>query len=65
MFPLINVELDPGDALYFHSNVLHRSEQNHSDRRRWAFLMSYNTKANNPVKVHHHPQYTPLIKVGS
>ena len=63
VFPLVNVELDPGDALFFHSNVLHRSEQNHSDRRRWAFLMAYNAKANDPVKKHHHPQYTPLKKV--
>lgn len=52
-----------GDALFFHSNLLHTSGPNNSDLRRWAFLMAYNTKSNNPVIPHHCPQYTPLIKV--
>ena len=63
VLPLLHVELDKGDTLFFHCNVLHRSEQNHSARRRWAFLSSYNRASNNPVTPHHHPQYTPLIKV--
>ena len=53
----------PGDALFFHSNVLHTSDQNNSDMRRWAFLCSYNRRDNNPIIKHHHPQYTPLKKV--
>ncbi|XP_067935815.1 L-proline trans-4-hydroxylase-like [Watersipora subatra] len=57
---LHHVEMKAGDGLFFHSNILHRSEQNHSDRRRWAYLIAYNTKSNNPVIKHHHPQYTPL-----
>ncbi|XP_048772375.2 L-proline trans-4-hydroxylase-like isoform X1 [Ostrea edulis] len=60
---LVYVELDPGDALIFHCNLLHCSGANESDRRRWAYLMCYNTRNNNPVKVHHHPCYTPLLKV--
>ncbi len=60
---LMYVEMDPGDCLFFHCNILHRSDQNASDKRRWAFLVSYNTANNNPVYKHHHPQYTPLIKV--
>ena len=52
-----------GDALIFDCNLLHCSGPNDSDRRRWAYLMCYNTRHNNPVKVHHHPCYTPLIKV--
>ena len=60
---MIDVELEAGDALFFHSNVLHKSDQNNSDRRRWAFIMSYNMASNDPVLPHHHPQYTPLIKV--
>ena len=60
---LIHVELDPGDALFFHCNVLHTSDQNRSDRRRWAFLIAYNRADNNPYLPHHHPQYTPLHKV--
>lgn len=60
---LVYVELEPGDALIFSCNLLHCSGPNDSDRRRWAYLMCYNTRHNNPVKVHHHPCYTPLNKV--
>ncbi|XP_078662035.1 L-proline trans-4-hydroxylase-like isoform X2 [Branchiostoma floridae x Branchiostoma belcheri] len=61
--PLAHVEMEPGDALFFHCNLLHRSEQNHSDHRRWAFLVAYNRASNNPVMEHHHPRYTPMAKV--
>ncbi|XP_077986733.1 L-proline trans-4-hydroxylase-like [Glandiceps talaboti] len=63
VFPLVFVEMNAGDALYFHCNVLHRSDQNHSDRRRWALISAYNRATNNPVKKHHHPFITPLHKV--
>ncbi|CAH1781589.1 unnamed protein product [Owenia fusiformis] len=63
VLPLVHAELEAGDAVFFHSNVLHRSEQNSSPNRRWAFIIAYNRADNNPVKVHHHPQYTPLNKV--
>lgn len=63
--PMEFVEMEPGDALFFHSNLLHTSGPNNSDLRRWAFLVAYNTKANNPVIPHHHPQYTPLEKVSN
>ena len=36
--PLIYCELQPGDALIFHSNLLHRSEANLSDRPRWSVI---------------------------
>ncbi|XP_071115668.1 L-proline trans-4-hydroxylase-like [Haliotis cracherodii] len=58
--PLVFVELEPGDALFFHANLLHTSNANTSDRRRWAFIIAINTKHNDPVKKHHHPQYTKL-----
>ncbi|XP_002741488.1 L-proline trans-4-hydroxylase-like [Saccoglossus kowalevskii] len=61
--PLVYVTLNPGDALYFHSNVLHRSDQNRSGRRRWAIICTYNRASNNPVLEHHHPFYTPMTKV--
>ncbi|XP_019630087.1 PREDICTED: uncharacterized protein LOC109474256 isoform X1 [Branchiostoma belcheri] len=63
--PLAHVEMEPGDALFFHCNLLHRSEQNHSDHRRWAFLVAYNRASNNPVMEHHHPRYTPMSKVAN
>ncbi|XP_067662633.1 L-proline trans-4-hydroxylase-like isoform X1 [Haliotis asinina] len=59
----LHVEMKPGDALFFHCNLLHTSSANTSPDRRWAFLCAYNRASNNPVYEHHHPQYTPLVKV--
>ncbi|GFO39837.1 ectoine dioxygenase-like [Plakobranchus ocellatus] len=63
VLPLQYVELEPGDALFFHCNLLHTSAPNESAHRRWAFLCAYNKASNNPIVEHHHPQYTPLVKV--
>jgi ectoine hydroxylase len=60
---LVYVEMEPGDALYFHANLLHRSDQNHSDNPRWSMICCYNAKSNDPYKESHHPRYTPLKKV--
>ena len=60
---LVYVEMAPGDALYFHANLLHRSDQNRSDNPRWSMIVCYNAARNNPYKASHHPQYTPLTKV--
>lgn len=43
---LVYVELKPGDTLFFHSNILHRSEANLSDRSRWSLISAYNREAN-------------------
>ncbi len=59
----VYVELAPGDALFFHANVMHRSDQNRSPNRRWTLLCCYNAASNNPYLEHHHPRYTPLHKV--
>ena len=61
---LVYCEMEPGDGLFFHSNVMHRSDQNRSPNRRWTVLFCYNAARNNPYLEHHHPQYTPLHKVG-
>ena len=60
---LIYVEMDPGDVLFFHPNLLHRSDQNRSDAPRWSMICCYNAARNNPYKESHHPRYTPLRKV--
>jgi ectoine hydroxylase len=60
---LVYVEMEPGDALFFHCNLLHRSDQNRSEFPRWTLICCYNAARNNPYKEHHHPQYTPLVKV--
>ncbi len=43
---LIYVDLQPGDALIFHSNLLHRSEANLSDKPRWSIISCYNSQSN-------------------
>jgi hypothetical protein len=60
---LVFCELDPGDALFFHSNTLHRSDQNKSSWPRWSLLCCYNTRHNNPYKASHHPFYEPLARI--
>ncbi len=61
--PLVYAEMNPGDAIFFHGNLLHRSDQNHSEQSRWSYICCYNTRHNDPVKKHHHPNYHPLLKV--
>ena len=60
---IVHVEMEPGDCLYFHCNMLHRSDQNRSEHPRWSMICSYNAARNNPIRDHHHPRYTPLVKV--
>jgi len=57
------VELAPGDTLFFHGNLLHRSDQNTSNDPRWSLICCYNTKHNNPYKESHHPFYSPIDKL--
>lgn len=56
---LVYCELEPGDALFFHANLLHRSDQNKSLNPRWSLICCYNTKHNDPFKVipNSHPNY--------
>jgi ectoine hydroxylase-related dioxygenase (phytanoyl-CoA dioxygenase family) len=43
---LVYCEIEPGDALFFHSNLLHRSEANLSDYPRWSIISCYNSQSN-------------------
>jgi Phytanoyl-CoA dioxygenase (PhyH) len=61
--PLVHVEMEPGDALFFHPNLLHRSDQNRSEHPRWSLICCYNAKRNDPYRESRHPRYTPLAKV--
>jgi len=60
---LVHVTMEPGDALFFHSNTLHASDANESDHPRWAMICCYNAASNDPYKDSHHPRYTKLEKV--
>ncbi len=58
---LVHCEMQPGDALFFHSNLLHCSEQNTSDRPRWSLICCYNTRHNDPfLEDAPHNNYQPL-----
>jgi ectoine hydroxylase-related dioxygenase (phytanoyl-CoA dioxygenase family) len=59
---LVYCEMDPGTALFFHANLLHRSDANRSPNPRWSLICSYNA-ANNPCQSKpNHPSYTYLKK---
>ncbi len=60
---LVHCEMKAGDAVFFHSNLLHCSAANSSDHARWALICCYNARSNDPYKVSHHPSYTKLHKV--
>ena len=49
-FETVAVPLEPGDAILVHANLLHRSNANKSDKRRWNFICSYNGASNRPFK---------------
>jgi len=61
--PLVHCEMEPGDAIFFHSNLLHRSDMNRSDQPRWSMICCYNARRNDPYRDSHHPRYTPLAVV--
>ena len=43
---LVYCEMNPGDALFFHSNLLHRSEANLSGEPRWSVISCYTSQSN-------------------
>ena len=57
---LVYVELKPGDALFFHSNLLHRSEANLSDKSRWSLIAVYNRASNVPYNEPSGSSIVPL-----
>ena len=57
---LVYVEAQPGDTLFFHANLLHRSDQNRSAAPRWSLIACYNARHNDPYHESRHPRYTPL-----
>jgi phytanoyl-CoA hydroxylase len=57
---LIYVELKAGDALFFHPNLLHRSEANLSDAARWSLISVYNRSGNVP---YNEPSQSAIIPV--
>lgn len=60
---LIYVEIQAGDALFFHSNLLHRSEANLSDKPRWSLISVYNRSENIPYNEPSQSSTVPLKAV--
>ncbi len=63
--PVVYAELEPGDGLFFHCNLLHRSDRNRSENARWMFVCCYNTKHNDKYQTigAEHPAYSPLPRL--
>lgn len=60
----VYITAEPGDVLFFHSNLLHSSDANKSKDSRRTLIVCLNTKSNNPYKESGHASYTRL-KVSS
>lgn len=60
---LVYVELEPGDTLFFHCSILHRSEANLSEHSRWSLISAYNLASNRSYKDEPASHYTPLTAV--
>jgi len=60
---LIYCELEAGDALFFHSNLLHRSEANLSEHPRWSIISCYSSQSNLAYNETSTSWYTPVNTV--
>ncbi len=59
----VYVELKPGDVLFFHPNLLHRSDANLSDKPRWSIISAYNLSHNVPFREKNASCITPIAVV--
>jgi ectoine hydroxylase-related dioxygenase (phytanoyl-CoA dioxygenase family) len=60
---LVYAELEAGDALFFHSNILHRSEANLSDYPRWSIISCYTLQCNPAYNETSASWKTPVVVV--
>jgi hypothetical protein len=60
---LIYCELKAGDVLFFHPNILHRSEANLSAYARWSVISAYNLSYNKPFREKNLSCITPVSVV--
>lgn len=59
---LVYCEMLPGDALFFHCNLLHRSASNQSPNPRWSLICCYNAARNPCREKPNHPAYQYMEK---
>tara|TARA_R110000744_G_scaffold16898_2_gene46254 strand:- start:313 stop:1095 length:783 start_codon:yes stop_codon:yes gene_type:complete len=60
---LVNVELEPGDVLFFHCNLLHKSNQNRAAEPRWSMICAYNAVSNQSF-AENEAKFYPFSPVG-
>jgi ectoine hydroxylase-related dioxygenase (phytanoyl-CoA dioxygenase family) len=58
------VEMDSGDALFFHANLLHKSDQNAAADPRWSLIGCYNARNDQPFEDNvHHPGFSAILRL--
>lgn len=62
---LVYVELEPGDTLFFHGNLLHKSDRNTSDHARFSLISAYNLASNKSFMEEPEASHTPIIVVSN
>ena len=60
---VVQVELAPGDCVFWHANLLHCSQENASNDPRWSFICCYNVASNTGGAGHR--SYNPVDAWGS
>ncbi len=59
---LVQCKMKKGTALFFHCNLLHRSDANRSPHPRWSLICCYNAARNPCQEKLNHPGYQRLEK---
>ncbi|NKB66438.1 MAG: phytanoyl-CoA dioxygenase family protein [Candidatus Latescibacteria bacterium] len=59
-FERVYCEMAPGTALFFHSNLLHRSDANDSPMARWSLICCYTAASNTPFVEGTSGTFAPL-----
>ncbi|XP_045196040.2 L-proline trans-4-hydroxylase-like [Mercenaria mercenaria] len=62
-YDLVHIDLNPGDAIFFHCNLLHKSGHNNSKKRRLAINASFNEENNRPVNSSTYVDHKKIKKV--
>lgn len=60
---LVHCEMAPGDGLFFHSNLLHRSDANRSEKPRWSVICCYAARSNSALRRDPRLNYKPLERI--
>lgn len=61
---IVDCEMEAGDAIFFHANMMHASQPNHTDQLRVLLHCHYNAASNEPINQdQEHHLYEPLEKL--